>query len=618
MSKEKAAVASSGSKDHHSKKSYGASMQEFNDAGKREDQKPVSDQDATVSGGEAGEQPPQRKKERWTVSEGEESQRADEEVADIMAQHESDLAIREDKAATFRRDNTDIVKRANALFAAGMIDYPDVKKVRVGDSFVTQPQMTDQNKNVVLDALFGFDRKKSTERCEASAEGAARLMDGLTFKKPAADAERPHRNMFKGRIVDQSGEIIDDHYPVSTWIEAFSAAGLRGVSAKGAREVLKEWALGHKWNDLAERLNAEIPAWDHKPRMETKLIDLFQPKPTDLNRLFGKYFWLSLYGRLMHPGIYAPMVLSLFGTQDCGKSYFGKRLAQIILGDDKADSVQLDLGGDKTIDFLRDITGHSVVAAVGEMTGFTRGDLNKIKNFITRTGDPMHHKFEGHFIQPRQWIVIMDGNKYEGLQRDDTGNRRFYPMFCGQLDDEDGQPRWSDEFSATFESKERGISFTADVWQLLAEARKWFADNGPDGYETFVREVSRKVKDFNAKERAADRGTVHDPDVETFIIPALLEVVKRRYEERKGEKRKGVLIDRAELILAFKKESQINNPNMKHIETKVISMGGCYGAFSGNRRGYLFKKYETPEEMNKALAGVDSEDVCIGPGVEQM
>ncbi|MFP3835762.1 VapE domain-containing protein, partial [Chryseobacterium sp. SIMBA_028] len=93
---------------------------------------------------------------------------------------------------------------------------------------------------------------------------------------------------------------------------------------------------------------------------------------TPFVRALSRYFWQSLYMRVMQPGCVAPVVLSLFGTQNCGKSWFGTRLTRIIMQDEKADSVQLDLGSDK-VNFLREVTGNSIVAAVGEMTGFNRG-----------------------------------------------------------------------------------------------------------------------------------------------------------------------------------------------------------------------------------------------------
>lgn len=495
-------------------------MPDLNDVEKRGENNLFSKQDDAVSGGEAaltpkGKEP--RKTKDWAVSHGEESERAEAQIADLDANRKATAEQGAKNAARIRRTLPDLRDRALALFTAGQIDFPDTKQTRVGDMWVSQPEMTDRNKVAVLNALF-------------DGEEAA-----------------PHRDHFVGRIVDHEQRIIDEHYPVLDWMEAFAQAGLRRVNAKAAREILKEYALKDERNSLTKRLEHLIPEWDGQPRMSRKLIELFKPAETNLNEEFGEYFWLSLYARLMMPGSLAPMVLCLVGTQGCGKSLFGKRLAQIILGDPAADSVMLDLGSVK-VDFLRDITGHSVIAAVGEMTGFTRGDLNKIKDFITRTSDPMHHKFEGHFIQQRQWIVIMDGNKYT-VQRDDSGNRRFYPMFCGQLPDDGGQRRWSNTFSAAEDLL--SADFDKDVWQLLAEARHWFETKGTEAYGRLVNELSKKVKEFSQREMAAERGTVDDELVGPYIDAALREVEK--LELALTDKTPYIGIGRLEIIAAIDK-----------------------------------------------------------------
>lgn len=412
---------------------------------------------------------------------------AERRVSETRARREAKAEVALSATDQIRRDNPDIVKRAKELFTAGFFEFKDVKYGRMGE---VQVKLSDTNISCFLDVMFG---------------------DG--------DLPRPHFNEFVGRIVDHRGEIIDDHYPVLDWIEACRVAGLREMPLKKMRENLREWSLARRWNDLIERVEKMIPEWDGVTRMSEYLGKLFEPIDTDLNKKFSKYFWLSLYARVMMPGAFAPMVLSLFGVQNCGKSYFGKRLSQIITGDPEADSVQLDLGSDKT-NFLREITGTSVVASVGEMTGFTRGDLNKIKDFVTRTTDKMHYKFEGHIEQPRQWVTIMDGNKYEGLQRDETGNRRFYPIFCGELQMEHGQRRWKDDFAKgpTIASEQ----FESDVWQLLAEAASWFDANGLDEYRKFVDEVSKDVRVFSADEMRRESGTIDDELVSPYIDQALM------------------------------------------------------------------------------------------------
>jgi hypothetical protein len=466
-------------------------------------------------------------------------------------------------ASAIRSHEGDIVKRARKLFSAGFIQYPDVKSVRKNDMFVNQPVMTDENKVTVLNALF----------------------EGI-------DEAIPHRDHFRGRIVDHEGRIIDDHYPVVRWIQAFSAAGLKGVSAKAARDVVKEWALDQERNDLINYVENRIPEWDETPRMDTALIDLFQTFDTPLNRDFGKYFWLSLYSRIMMPGSLAPMVLSLFGTQDCGKSYFGKLICRVLTGNAEADTVQLNLDGEK-LEFLREITGQSVVASVGEMTGFTRGDLNKIKDFITRTSDKMHYKFEGTFDQQRQFIIMMDGNKYEGLQRDDTGNRRLYPMFCGQLPDYLGQPAWRADFAADF------TSFEPRLWQLMAEAAAWFDEHGEEGYNLFVRSVVKQVFEFSKNEMAGDRGTIRDDIMDVYLVPMLKECEKVLWKRHSSPPCVGVKT--GVLKRHFMDTLRHVKPNWKHLKNKMLALGAVEHAFTGGYAGYLFPKFETLEAF---VAGI--------------
>ncbi|VVD87276.1 VapE domain-containing protein [Pandoraea anhela] len=422
----------------------------------------------------------------------------------------------EAQAAEVRRDVRDIVERAKWLASHLHIQFKDVKQVRKGDAFITQPLMTDENKLCVLNALFG----------------------GVE--------DIPHRDSYRGRIVDHEDKIIDDHYPVTRLVAAFSAAGLKGVPLKAAREVIREYALDHERNDLIDRLEKKIPEWDGKPRMKRKLIELFELRDTSLIQNVGQYFWLSLYSRLMIPGSLAPIAIALIGTQGCGKSLFAKKLCQIITGSDEADSVQLNLDGD-WMEFLRAITGNSVIATVGEMAGFTRADTNKIKDITTRVADQMHYKFEGTFTQQRQWIMMLDGNKYE-LQRDETGNRRFMPLFCGQLEDVGGQPRWRQDFEAIFDDKERGICFEDDVWQILAECAEWMDDNGESGYAAFVREVVRQVTAFNAAEVTAERGIVADGDIETYLDLALSKVKLEVIPIRDGSGKCCVRVDRVGLL----------------------------------------------------------------------
>jgi hypothetical protein len=503
--------------------------------------------------------------ERESIADAEDAEQAVEGIKQARIVTMQEASTRSNEI----RKEADLIKRAALLFRSGAITFPDVKTSFRAEMPVNTPLMTDENKMAVIRALF---------------EGQEKM---------------PHRDHFRGRIVDHEERIIDDHYPVVRWIETFSAGGLKGVSAKAAREVIKEWALEHERNDLIRYVEERMPEWDGKERMANYLLDVFECRDTPLNHDFSKYFWLSLYARVMMPGSLAPIVLSLFGAQGCGKSRFGKEIARIITGNDEADSVQLNLDG-KQVDFLRDITGNSIVAAVGEMTGFTRGDMNKIKDFVTRTHDPMHQKFEGHFVQARQWITILDGNKYEGLQRDETGNRRFYPMFCGQLNDYLGKPAWLPDFRVKDHFWE---SLRDDVWQLMAEADEWFNQNGEGGYARFVGEVVEGVRIFSKQEMERDSGTINDDVFEVYLVPMLKDGPKFVWRDKQG--RACVGIKTGEFKRYFMDRLRHVKPNWRHLKNKMTALGGTEHAFTGGYPGFMFKKFATLAEFEQNV-GNDS------------
>ena len=510
------------------------------------------------------------------AGEGEELQEAEKEAKVIHLRNVDNLAKVEEYAEQVREEQ-DIVLRAKRLLQGNLVTFPDTKKT--ADGYIALN--CDSNRVAAFEVLFG------------SGEG------------------RPHIDTFSGRLVDWKGDVIDDQYSMVPMLRALHSMGLRQQALESIRRSLRDWGLQVKTNDLITSFNRRLPEWDGKTRIEKKLIDLFASFDTDLNRSFGKYFWLSLYCRITRPGCLAPMALALFGGQNAGKSYFSKLICQAILGDESANSVQLDMGADKT-NFLREITGHSVIANIGEMTGFNRSDLNDIKQFMTATSDMMHQKFEGHFQQLRQWISVMDGNKYEGLQRDDTGNRRFYPQFCGQLADKHGQPHWDANFTVDF------TNFEADVWQIMAECHNWIELNGMDEYRKYVDHVSTQVKEFSQSEMARGRGQVADYSLDTYLVPALMNLGKLNAEVVKGTKYRGMWITTAAIKTRIKTMSRGGDIKDNHLKARMIVFGATPEMIK-NVRGYLFTGImdETAYMKHIGVAETDDDSEIIAKFADQ-
>src|SRR6202035_29877 len=138
------------------------------------------------------------------------------------------------------------------------------------------------------------------------------------------------------------------------------------------------------------------------------------------------------------------------------------------------------------------------------MTNFGRIDLRKMKAFLTGTTDTFDQKYGFSGAWPRQFIVIMDGNRYEGLWRDadDTdvndesqGERRFFPIFCGQIEGETGSVRWTQNFKVDF------TGFGARLWQMMKECEIWIEENGSNEYSALVRRATDMVKRFSKAEK---------------------------------------------------------------------------------------------------------------------
>jgi Virulence-associated protein E len=458
------------------------------------------------------------------------------DVRRIMDAKEAKETAKADSLEELRRE-PDIIKRAKAM--EPYIAFPVTK-----GNPIAIPVPCDENLFFAFDMLFGKD----------------------------PNGERPHIDEFRGALVDHRGEKINKHYPVKDWVTALSKVGLKQYKAETVREGLREYALTCRRNDLCVYIESVLPAWDGTPRMEEYLWKLFKCFDTPFNRLMSRYFWMSLYMRCMHPGSDAPIVISLIGDQMNGKSFFSKRLAQIITGNKDADSVKLDLRNhDK---FLRQITGNSCVATIPEMRGFAQAEHNATKDFVTLTADNFDQKWELNIVQQRQWVIVMDSNKYEGLLRDDTGNRRFAPMFVAQLPDKNNKPDW--EVKHSIEDGEKfnagpyiaSAAFANDVMQLMAEARAWLGEHGLEAYGDLVADAATEVQHFSDSEMKRESGTIGDFVIDTYLDAGIDEAEGAILSTRGERYGKAMFVGTANLIeamgrVANEKPLQINPYKLK-------------------------------------------------------
>lgn len=505
--------------------------------------------------------------------------RAEEKGKQILLNIVKRKQEKADAAEEIRRSEPDLVKRAKALAKDQHVNFPDAKFTQEGWIALN----TEMNRYAAFSALFG--------------EGD----------------DRPCLDDFLWKVVDHKKKEIDQNYDPVTLLSAVDALGLKGQDGDQLVKKLRSWALKVRRNTVTERMMKRVPPWDGVPRIETALIDIFEPKKTELNRKISKYFWLSLYSRMVRPGANAPIVVTLIGTQLAGKSYFAKVICEEIMDDKNADVADFHIDMNKD-DFLRKVTGQSPIAMAAEMAGVHANDLNSLKQFVAKSSDFMRHLYKDYSNKPRQWIIMMDGNGYDGLQRDKTGNRRFYPLFVGQTDDVDGQPAWKGKGltpdDPDWEEKRFKANLSTlreDFWQYMAEAAAWLDEHGEKAYDRFVTECADDVFKFSANEMERGRGAVEDPVMDMYLPRAVAKALSGHsgngefgvvwLKRARVDSKRAVAIEKVHLFDIYKRVSGERDANAQRFPQQVKKLGFVEVKLN-NTKAFVYE-CNSIEEMKK-------------------
>lgn len=166
--------------------------------------------------------------------------------------------------------------------------------------------------------------------------------------------------------------------------------------------------------------------WDGTPRIDAWLQTYMGAPSHEILAVFGAKFLIGAVARIYSPGCQMDNALVFEGKQGAGKTtavaaLFGRDYMISSISDFKSKEASIALQGRWCVE-------------VAELAALKRSDITEVKKFITETVDqyrPVHGK--NTIDRPRRCVFIGTTNERQYL-KDSTGNRRFWPVPCGDVD----------------------------------------------------------------------------------------------------------------------------------------------------------------------------------------
>jgi len=200
------------------------------------------------------------------------------------------------------------------------------------------------------------------------------------------------------------------------WLQHQDIGVTVNVAATAAETVAKD----HSFHPIKSYLESLV--WDGVERIPNFAARYLSAEDTPYYRAVSRCLFIAAVARIMRPGCKADYVPILEGAQDKGKSTAIELLFTPWFSDDLA-----ELGTKDAAMQVRVAWG----IEIAELASMTRGEIERVKAFITRKVDRFRPSYGRRVIEvPRQSIFIGSTNSDAHL-KDETGGRRFWPIRCG-------------------------------------------------------------------------------------------------------------------------------------------------------------------------------------------
>jgi len=225
-----------------------------------------------------------------------------------------------------------------------------------------------------------------------------------------------------GGPIDAPGGRWVDRHTLEAWRWLESHCGLF-VSLDVTHSAVKLAAARDEFNPLQDWLDSLV--WDGTERLDVWLEDLAGVSRTPYAMSVGRKFLIAAVARAFRPGAKADHVLLLEGKQGLGKSTLLETLFQPWFTD------EISVLGSK--DASMQLRGVWCVE-IGELDSMHRSEVSAVKAFVSRTTDRYRPAYGREVVEVPRSSVFTGSTNSANYLRDETGNRRFWPVACTAID----------------------------------------------------------------------------------------------------------------------------------------------------------------------------------------
>lgn len=204
-----------------------------------------------------------------------------------------------------------------------------------------------------------------------------------------------------------------------SWLEDNKVLVSRDIAIRAAQVVAQE----NSFDPLAESLKSI--KWDGKERSAEWLSTYLGAVNTPYTRAVGQKWLISAVARVFEPGCKVDSCMILEGPQGMGKS----TALSIIGGEFYTDEIAEFGSKDAALQMQR-----AWIIELAELDSLTKPEMSRIKAFMSRSSDSFRPPYSRYVIDSPRHCVFAGTVNHSQYLRDETGNRRFWPVECVQLD----------------------------------------------------------------------------------------------------------------------------------------------------------------------------------------